>query len=80
MRDFYTSFKDSEKLQTLSAQISWSHNVVILSKCKGPLEKEFYMKMSKRNGWTYRVLIHQIELGTYENTVFSQSNFKKICL
>jgi len=77
MRDFYTSFKDSEKLQTLSAQISWSHNVAILSKCKDPLEKEFYMKMSKRNGWTYRVLIHQIELGTYENTILSQSNFKK---
>lgn len=35
------------------------------------------MKMSKRNGWTYRVLIHQIELGTYENTIISQSNFKK---
>jgi len=77
MRDFYTSFIDSEKLQTLSAQISWSHNVAILSKCKDPLEKEFYMKMSKRNGWTYRVLIHQIELGTYENTILSQSNFKK---
>ena len=77
MSDLYISFKDSEKLQTLSAQISWSHNVAILSKCKDPLEKEFYMKMSKRNGWTYRVLIHHIELGTYENTLLSQSNFKK---
>ena len=35
------------------------------------------MKMSKRNRWTYRVLIHQIEHGTYENTILSQSNFKK---
>lgn len=77
LRDLYLSYKESEKLQTLSAQISWSHNVVNLSKCKDPLEKEFYMKMSKRNGWTYRVLIHQIELGTYENTLLSQSNFKK---
>lgn len=76
-KPFSTSFRDSEKLQTLSAQISWSHNVAILSKCKDPLEKEFYMKMSKRNGWTYRVLIHHIELGTYENTLLSQSNFKK---
>lgn len=77
MRDFYTSYKDNEKLQTLSAQISWSHNVAILSKCKDLLKKEFYMKMSKRNGWSYRVLIHQIELGTYEKTLISQSNFKK---
>jgi hypothetical protein len=25
--------RDYEKLQTLSAEISWSHNVAILSKC-----------------------------------------------
>ncbi len=50
MRDFYVSYKDKEKVQTLSAQISWSHNVALLSKCKDPLEREFYMKMSKKNG------------------------------
>lgn len=77
MRDLYVSYKDFEKVQTLSAQISWSHNVAILSKCKNLLEKEFYMKMSKRNGWTYRVLIHQIEIGTFEKTVLAQSNFEK---
>ena len=77
MSDLYTTYKNSEKVQTLSAQISWSHNVAILSKCKDLLEKEFYMRMSKKNGWTYRVLIHHIEGGAYENTLLAQSNFKK---
>jgi len=77
MRDLYISYKDNEKVQTLSAQISWSHNVALLSKCKDPLEREFYMKMSKKNGWTYRVLIHHIEVGTFEKTVMTQSNFEK---
>ena len=45
--------------------------------CKDPLEREFYMKMSKKNGWTYRVLIHHIEVGTFEKTVMTQSNFEK---
>ncbi len=76
MRDLYSSYRSNEKLQTLSAQISWSHNVAILSKCKDPLEREFYMKMAKRNGWTYRVLIHHIEGGTFERTMIAQSNFK----
>ncbi|MCK4934402.1 MAG: hypothetical protein KAR79_02330 [Simkaniaceae bacterium] len=63
-------------MQILSAQISWSHNVDIVSKCKAPIEREFYMKMAKKNGWTYRVLIYHIEEGTFERTMVSQSNFK----
>lgn len=34
MRTFYLEYKESEKLQTLSAQIGWSHNVVIFQKFK----------------------------------------------
>ncbi len=77
MKDFFLSYKDNQKLQTLSAEISWSHNIAILSQCKDPLEKEFYMRMAKRNGWSFRVLIHQIDNGTYEKTICSQSNFEK---
>jgi len=77
MKDFYQSYRDNEKLTTLSAEISWSHNVALLSKCKDLLEREFYMKMSRRNGWTYRVLIHHIEVGTFEKTMIAQSNFDK---
>ncbi len=77
MKDFYQTYEGSKKLTTLSAEISWSHNIAILSKCKSPLEKEFYMKMSKRNGWTYRVLVHQIEIETFETTMEAQSNFKE---
>lgn len=48
MRDLYISYPDHEKLQTLSAEISWSHNVAILSKCEERLEREFYIRMSKK--------------------------------
>lgn len=77
MRDLYASYKDSEKLQTLSAQISWSHNVAILSHCEDLLEREFYMRMSKKNSWTYRVLLNQIDNKNYEKTMVSQTNFDK---
>ena len=77
MRDFYLSYQSSEKLQTLSAEISWSHNVIILEKCKDVLEREFYIKMSKRNSWSYRVLMNQISNQTYEKTMTSQTNFDK---
>lgn len=75
MKDFYLSYCGSEKLTTLSAEISWSHNVAILSKCQDLLEKEFYMRMSKRNSWSYRVLLNQIDNQNYEKTMISQTNF-----
>ena len=77
MKDLYVSYKDNEKLQTLSAEISWSHNVAILSKCPNLLQREFYMRMSKKKGWSYRVLLNQISNCTYERTMSSQTNFDK---
>ncbi len=43
MRDLYFSYKDDKRLQAMTAKISWTHNVVILEKCKDHLEREFYM-------------------------------------
>ena len=76
MRDLYVSYRDHEKLQTLSAEISWSHNVAILSKCQDRLEREFYIRMSKRNSWSYRALLNYMESKTYERTMASQENFE----
>ena len=76
MRDLYVSYQDHEKLQTLSAEISWSHNVAILSKCQDRLEREFYIRMSKRNGWSYRTLLNHIENKTFEKMMTSQENFE----
>ena len=80
MRDLYVSFKDNEKLQTLSAEISWSHNVAILSKCSDPLKREFYMRMAKKKGWSYRVLLNQISNCAYERTMASQTNMNNITI
>jgi len=77
MRTFFKTYKDDEKLQTLSAEITWSHNVVIIEKCKDNLERQFYMLMSKKYGWTYRVLINHIENQSYEKYLLNQTNFDK---
>jgi predicted nuclease of restriction endonuclease-like (RecB) superfamily len=77
MRDFYLSYEGNAKLQAMTAEISWTHNVVILEKCKDLLEREFYIRMSKRHAWTYRVLMNQISNKTYEKTMLTQTNFDK---
>jgi predicted nuclease of restriction endonuclease-like (RecB) superfamily len=77
MRLFYESFADNEKLAPLVREIGWTHNVVILEKCKDDLEREFYIRMTKKFGWTKNVLIHQIENKTYEKTLLNQTNFQQ---
>ncbi len=77
MRNFYLTIKDNEKLQPLVAEVSWVKNLIIMEKCKDALEKEFYLKMTKKFGWTKDVLIHQIENKSYEKFLLNQTNFDK---
>jgi predicted nuclease of restriction endonuclease-like (RecB) superfamily len=76
MRGFYKFYKDNEKLAPLVREISWSHNIVILEKCKDDIEREFYIKMSKKFGWTKAILIHQVEGNSYERFLVNQTNFE----
>jgi predicted nuclease of restriction endonuclease-like (RecB) superfamily len=46
-----------------------------LEKCKDDLEREFYIKMTRKFGWTKNVLVHQIENQTYQKTLLNQTNF-----
>lgn len=75
MRQFYLEYKNDEKLQPMVGEISWTHNVNIFSKCKDSQEREFYIRMTRKFGWTKRVLIHRIENKDYERTLLSQTNF-----
>ena len=75
MRNLYVEYKDNEFLPPLVAEISWSKNIVIMEKCKDSLEREFYIKMTKKYGWTKDVLINHIENKSYEKYLLNQTNF-----
>jgi len=77
MRQFYTEYQVQEKLQPLVGEISWSHNLAIMSKCKDPLEREFYLRMTRKFGWSKSVLIHQIENQSFEKSLLGQTNFDR---
>ena len=75
MRLFYLEYRENEKLQTLSREIGWSHNVAIFQKCKDSLEREFYLKSVVKFGWSYRVLDNHIDNKLYEKYLINQTNF-----
>jgi len=75
MRNLYVEYKDNEILQPMVAEISWTKNIIILNKCKEQLEREFYIKMTKKYGWTKDILINHIENKSYEKYLLNQTNF-----
>ena len=87
MRSFYLEYSQNTILQPMGAElknsnlppsvgeIGWSHNCVIIEKCKYPLQREFYIKMTKRYGWTKDVLINNIENQAFEKYLTNQTNF-----
>jgi len=75
MREFYLLYRDDAKVQPLVAQIGWAHNLAIMSRCKDPLEREFYLRMTRKFGWSKNVLIHQIDTQSYEKSMLGQTNF-----
>lgn len=78
MKSFFEAYAASEKLAQLVREIGWGHNLVILARCKDPLEREFYLRMTHKFGWSRNILIHQIETQSYEKTLLGQTNFDRV--
>ncbi len=79
MAKFAQTYPDREFVQTVSAQIPWSHNIAILDKVKDPEVRLWYTQKTIENGWSHNVLIHQIESGLYQRQALTDkvSNFER---
>lgn len=66
MKKFYLESSSNEKVQMTSAQIPWSHNLLILDKIKNEDERLWYMQKCLENGWSVDVLAIQIDTNLYE--------------
>ena len=74
MKQFYETYSNHEILSPLVREISWSNNLLILSKTKDLTEKEFYIRLSIRESYSKRELDRQIESGFFERTMLSNEN------
>ena len=67
----------SVPIPPLLKEISWTKHYTIIEKCKDPLEREFYIRITKKYGWSKAVLINNIENDVYEKYLTNQTNFEK---
>lgn len=68
---FSELFPDFAIVQTLSAQLSWSH-IYSLIYIKDNLKRTFYMQMSIHEQWSVRTLQERIDSMLYERTAISK--------
>jgi len=73
MKQFYETYKDVPKLSTALREISWSHNLAIFSRCKSSEEREFYLKLSKQESYSFRELDRQISASLFERTMIGNT-------
>jgi predicted nuclease of restriction endonuclease-like (RecB) superfamily len=80
MRKFAEIIKEEEKVQTLSALLSWSHNVLLLDKVKEQEEITWYAKQTIENGWSLSVLEYHIETKVYQRQAIAEktANFERL--
>ncbi|MGU3374728.1 PDDEXK nuclease domain-containing protein [Chryseobacterium sp. M5A1_1a] len=78
MKQFYESYKQFPKISTLLREISWSHNLSIFSRCKSIEEREFYIKLAKKENYSFRELERQISSSLFERTMIGNSKLSTV--
>jgi predicted nuclease of restriction endonuclease-like (RecB) superfamily len=71
MRQFYEMYCGDKLVSPLVTQLSWTHNLLILSRCKRTEEREFYLRVAHRERWGKRELERQINTSLFERAVLS---------
>ncbi|WP_338766137.1 PDDEXK nuclease domain-containing protein [Bernardetia sp. ABR2-2B] len=73
MKQFYEEYYQNKKLAPLVREISWTNNLLILSKTKTVEEKEFYLKKCLQERYSKRELERQIDSAYYERAMLSNT-------
>jgi len=78
MKKFAEEYPDFEFVQKVSAQITWSDNLLILDKVKEFEKRKWYINETVKNGWSYDILDWQIKSNLYERQAISEkvNNFQ----
>ena len=78
MRQFYQTYKAFPKLSAVLREISWTNNLIILSRTKSIEEQEFYLRLSNQEKFSSRELERQINSGVFERTIIGNTKVSSV--
>ncbi|MEP6651976.1 MAG: PDDEXK nuclease domain-containing protein [Myxococcales bacterium] len=68
---FYDDWHVELKVSPLMRQLPWSSYLHILTKCKRPEERDFYLRMAVQQRWQVREVARQIDGALFERAVLN---------
>jgi Uncharacterized conserved protein len=80
MKKFAEFVLDEEKVQTVSAMLTWSHNTHLFDKTKTLDEYLWYAAQTVKNGWSLSSLEYHIDTKNYQRQVLGEkaTNYQKL--
>lgn len=79
MAKFTKTYLDFTIVQTVFAQISWSHNIALLDKVKDANQRIWYANKTLEDGWSVRILQEQIDYQLFQRQAIAKkiTNFNR---
>ncbi len=77
MRDFYRTYENYPSLLSLSMELGWTHNVIIMEADLTMELREWYLRAVRKYGWSKTELIEKIAGQAHEEIVLD--NGQEVC-
>ena len=78
MSQFYKVYSQFPKPSSLLRELTWTNNIIILSKTKSIEEKEFYLNLSIKEKYSTRELERQINSAVFERFLLSKQKLSSL--
>ncbi len=78
MKQFFEAYNQNEKLSPLVREISWTNNMIIVSKSKTDEERDFYIRITIDEKLSKRELERQIDNALFERVVLSNQELSPL--
>ncbi len=78
MMQFFETYRTQPKLATLSRELPWTHNLLIMSRSKRDEEREFYLRVCLRERWGKRQLERQLAGALFERVILSPAKLSPV--
>lgn len=79
MKQFYETYRGvDETLSSMMRQINWTNNITIMSRCKLPEEREFYIRLAFVERLSTRELDKLISRGLFERTMIDKPKLSAV--
>ncbi|MBN1927699.1 MAG: DUF1016 family protein [Prolixibacteraceae bacterium] len=78
MKQFFETYYGNKKLSSMVRELSWTNNLIILSKSTSEQEREFYIQLAINERYSSRELERQIDSAVFERIMLSEGKVSAV--